>query len=96
MNNKRLTVLRSVVTEGPNKPGRPRRERLDDVKEWCNIAVTFRAAQDRELLAAWVQQWTLSGFGPWDITKDETYRPPWFHYVSLLHNTSLATTILTC
>jgi len=87
MNNKRLTVLRSVVTEGPNKPGRPRRERLDDVKEWCNIAVTFRAAQDRELLAAWVQQWTLSGFGPWDITKDETYRPPWFHYVSLLHNT---------
>jgi len=46
--------------EDPNKPGRPRREWLDDVRviEWCNMNIynTFRVAQDRELWAAIVRR----------------------------------------
>jgi len=41
------------VLEGSNKPGRPTREWLDNVKELCNMDIcsTYRAAQDRDVWA---------------------------------------------
>jgi len=65
MTNKRLikTAVFGVM-EGPNKPERPRRKWLDDVKEWCNtdINIIFGSAQDRNCqLQLREQQWTALG-----------------------------------
>jgi len=43
-----MSVL--ILMEGETKRGRPKREWLDDVKEWCNeeIYILKRKAQDRD------------------------------------------------
>jgi len=46
--------------EGKSKRGRPRREWLDDVKEWCNeeTYILKRKTQDRD---AWKKQLDTNG-----------------------------------
>ena len=59
--------------EGKSNRGRPRREWLDDVKEWCNeeTYILKRKTQDR---AAWKKQldvhWTPTGVEPMERWMD--------------------------
>ena len=52
MEDSRLVVMEVVLGEmkGKTKRGRPKREWLDDIKEWCNeeIYILKRKAQDRD------------------------------------------------
>ena len=57
MIDKRLiTTVVFGVMEGPNKPRKPKREWLEDIKEWRNMDIYstgyFRAAQGREMWSA--------------------------------------------
>jgi len=50
VDNRLVKVVVFGEMEGKTKRGRPRREWLDDVKEWCNkkICILKRKAQDRD------------------------------------------------